>query len=550
MKKALFFTFIALITIHFAKAQDIVNLRLDTKWEGLRGCVSSMDEDILLRSDDFREDWPTRKWFRDDMRKFLSEENGRVLNFNPAGRLLNITYTYQGKAGKKTSCTYASNGLLSSFLGEGYKVEAKYSAGGTVDMDIYTESKRYSTLKDITHDELSRVPYYTTYPFDMKCTQKLSSSGLILRSEYHYVDNVTLRICEYSYNHNDQIVSEKIKDYTKSPTKPQVTNVTYSYDGNDFLVRKTVKSPAADDVYDYVNNEHGDCVKLTITRAYEKHVYTYEYDYDDQDNWTIRLQYLDGKFDRAYLRTFTYHKKAAKDAQVSIASDDNAMIVAQQKENDRAISFAKSKLETEKKAAKDAKTSEAIAEQEAQAAEARAAEAVKAAKEARKKADQAAKAAKTAQSRADKAAKDADKTRKKADSQMKSTKSKADKHPSAQPQEKAEPKAKEVKKNDTKADSKKDAKKSEPKAKSDTKKKSEPKADSKKDSKKSEPKVKDEKKKSEPKADSKKVAKKSEPKVKDDKKKSEPKADKKKDKKSSTPKPQEIDGKKTKKAKK
>lgn len=525
MKKALFFAFIALISINFAKSQDIVNLRLDTKWEGLRGSVASMDEDILLRSDDFREDWPTRKWFRDDMRKFLSEENGRVLNFNPAGRLLNITYTYQGKAGKKTTCTYATNGLLSSFLGEGYKVEAKYNAGGSVDMNIYTESKRYSTLKDITHDELSRVPYYTTYPFDMKCTQKLSSSGLILRSEYHYVDNVTLRICEYSYNHNDQIVSEKIKDYTKNPTNPQVTNVAYSYDGNDFLVRKTVKSPASDDVYDYVNNEHGDCVKLTITRAYEKHVYTYEYDYDDQDNWTIRLQYLDGKFDRAYLRAFTYHKKAAKSDKVSIASDDNAMIVAQKKENEREIAFAKSRLETEKKAAKEAKTSEAIAEQEALAAEARAAEAVKAAKEARKRADQATKEAKAAQSRVDKAAKDADATRKKADSKMKSTKSKADKHPTAQPKAKAEPK-KEVKQPAPKADAKKDAKKSEPKAKTDTKKKSEPKADAKKDSKKSEPKTKD------------------------DKKKSEPKADKKNDKKSSSAKPQEIDSKKVKKGKK
>ena len=384
MKRFLSLTIIVISLIGVARAQDIVNLRMDAQWEGLRGSVSSMDEDVLLRSDDFREDWPSRKWFRGDIRKILPEASGRVLTFNPSGRLLTVTYTYNGKERRKTTCTYASNGLLASYLGEGYKVEAKYNAA-TADINIYTESKRYSTLNDLSHDELSKVPFRTTYPFDMKCTQKLSSSGLILRSEYHYVDNVTLRVCNYTYNHNDQLIKEQILDYTKDPSRAQQTIVEYTYDQYSFLTRKTIKSPSVDDVYDYVNNDKGDCVKLTITRPYETLVFTYVYEYDDQDNWVMRQQYLDGKFDRVVLRTFTYHKKNAKATTVALAGPDNPIVKQARQENDKAIAEARAAYDQELQNVRKAKTEQAIADQEAAAAESAAQAARKVAKQTRSK---------------------------------------------------------------------------------------------------------------------------------------------------------------------
>ena len=105
MKKALFLSIIAFCAALTVQSQDVVNLRMDCQQMGLRGYVASMDEDILLRKDYFREDWPQRKWFVKDLRNVLREGDGRIVTFNPAGRLLSVTYTHQGRQGKTTSCS-------------------------------------------------------------------------------------------------------------------------------------------------------------------------------------------------------------------------------------------------------------------------------------------------------------------------------------------------------------------------------------------------------------------------------------------------------------
>ncbi len=149
---------IGLLSIVSLRAQDIVNLRMDAAWQGLRGPVASMDEDILIKKDYFRDDWPSRKWFRSDLRNCLQEDNGRVLTFNNTGRLLTITYTNRGVAGKKTTCSYASNGLLSSFVGEGYKVQAAYR-GTDADINIFAETKDYGRAVDVARGDLNNAPY-------------------------------------------------------------------------------------------------------------------------------------------------------------------------------------------------------------------------------------------------------------------------------------------------------------------------------------------------------------------------------------------------------
>ena len=127
MKRFIIATFVVFCAFVSVSGQDIVNLRMDRQQMGLRGLVASMDEDILLRKDYFREDWPQRKWFAKDLRNVLREDDGRIVTFDIKGHMTTITYTHQGKKGMKTTCTYATNGLLTSFLGEGYKVEAKYT---------------------------------------------------------------------------------------------------------------------------------------------------------------------------------------------------------------------------------------------------------------------------------------------------------------------------------------------------------------------------------------------------------------------------------------
>lgn len=311
MKKIVLVTIITVCAFATANAQDIVNLRMDRQQMGLRGNVASMDEDILLRKDYFREDWPERKWFLKDLRSVLREDDGRIVTFNPAGRMLTITYTRQGKQGKTTRCTYAPNGLLSSFVGEGYKVEAKYN-GTFADINVFAEAHDYNASVDLAKADLNTTPYTNSYPFDLKCRQELSEDGLVLNSSYFYVDSLPAKVCEYKYNHNNLLVSEKVTDYTSG--EKRVSNITYNYDNRGFLVKKTVHAKAADETYSYENNEQGDCVKMTVERPYGTVVYTFDYVYDSMQNWTVRLQFEDGVFDNAALRTLTYHKAVKEPA--------------------------------------------------------------------------------------------------------------------------------------------------------------------------------------------------------------------------------------------
>ena len=347
MKKSVLFAFIMFCATLVVSAQDIVNLRMDREQMGLRGNVASMDEDILLRKDYFREDWPERKWFVNDLRSVLREDNGRIVTFNPSGRMVMVTYTYQGKAGKKVACTYASNGLLSSYTGLGYKVEAKYN-GAYADINVYAESQDYGSNVNLAKDNLKGLPYSVNYSFDLKCRQELTDNGLVVRSMYYYVDSVLARECEYNYNHIDQLVSEKSIDYSSG--EKSVGTVKYTYDNHGFLVKKVVHSRAIDATYTYENNEMGDCVKMTVERPYGTIVYTYDYRYDEQGNWIVRLEFEDGVFDNAVLRSFTYHKESAKPAKKEQVKEEKpAKEKAKKEKQVKEEKPAKEKAKKEKK---------------------------------------------------------------------------------------------------------------------------------------------------------------------------------------------------------
>ena len=351
---------------------------MDRQQMGLRGYVASMDEDILLRKDYFREDWPERKWFVKDLRSVLREDEGRIVTFNPAGRMLTITYTHQGKRGKTTTCSYASNGLLSSFVGEGYKVEAKYN-GNMADINVFAETKDYKSV-NLAKADLNTTPYTNTYPFDLKCRQELSDDGLVLKSSYYYVDSMPAKVSEYNYNHNNLLVSEKNTDFASD--EKSVSTVKYTYDNRGFLVKKVTHGKALDETCTYENNDMGDCVKMTVERPYGTIVYTFEYVYDSMQNWTVRLQFEDGVFDNAALRTLTYHKAPAepkaKADKKGGAKQDKAVDKKGSKKSDTAAAVdkkaEKERAAAEKQAAKEAKARQ---KEEMKAQQARAKEAEK-----------------------------------------------------------------------------------------------------------------------------------------------------------------------------
>lgn len=354
MKKLISFLFVASCVVCAVQAQDVVNLRMDRSQMGLRGSVASVDEDILLRKDYFREDWPERKWFVKDLRNVLREEEGRIITFNPAGRMLTVTYTYQGKNGRTTACTYASNGLLTSFAGEGCKVVANYS-GNMADINVYAETKDYKT-SNLSKADLKTTPFSYNYPFDLKCRQELSEEGQVLRSEYFYVDSMPAKVCEYSYNAAGLLVSEKNIEYTASGNDR--STVKYTYDNRGFLIKKVTHSRALDETCTYENNEYGDCTKKTVERPYGTIVYTFDYVYDSMQNWTVRLQFEDGIFDNATLRTLTYHKAVKEKAKKAESGErktknvdktDKERIAAEKK----AAKEEKARLDAEKKAEKE-----------------------------------------------------------------------------------------------------------------------------------------------------------------------------------------------------
>lgn len=363
LKKTLILSLIIVCACTTIKAQDVVNLRMDRQQMGLRGYVASMDEDILLRKDYFREDWPERKWFIKDLRNVLREDEGRIVTFNPAGRMLTITYTHQGKMGLKTACVYAPNGLLSSFVGEGYKVEAKYN-GNMADINVYAETKDYRTT-DLAKADLNTTPYANTYPFDLKCRQELSDDGLVMKSSYFYVDSTMARDCEYSYNHNNLLTGERSVSY--SDGEKSVSFTKYVYDNRNFLVKKTIHSKDLDETYTYENNDLGDCTKMTVERPYGTSVYTFEYVYDSMGNWTVRLQFLDGVFDNAALRTFTYHKAPAEPSakQQKGKKSDNAAVEKKSSKKSDTVEPKSSKKNAETDADKQAEKERIAAEKQA-----------------------------------------------------------------------------------------------------------------------------------------------------------------------------------------
>lgn len=306
----------------WASAQDIANLRMSRVDLGLKGLVETVDEDNLVRKDYFRDDWPTRKWFRSDLRQFLKEENGHVFDFHYNGRLKAVTYTWQGKAGRKTTCSYDSKGHMTSFLGEGFKVESKRK-GDRADASIFAEVRDYSVAKtNLNYANLAETKFKYTYPFAYTCRQQFGNDGLLVRSEYFNVDSTKAASFTYTYNYNGRLTREREAYYDADENETSVSVTDFTYDGNGRLVGKRVQNDAAAETYTMVNNEMGDCIEMTVERIYGTTVYTYDYEYDSVGNWTLKLCFKDGDFDNATLRTLTYYKPGRKDRNEAAEEED------------------------------------------------------------------------------------------------------------------------------------------------------------------------------------------------------------------------------------
>ena len=351
MKKVLFFSIIVFSITGFLRAQDIVNPRLDVSDQNLRGPVASLDEDVLVRKEYFRDDWPGRKWFRDNLRECLMEENGHVYTFNPAGRMLSHTYTLRGVEKRTTTCSYNANGVMTSFLGEGYKAEGTY-IHPNVTYKVYAESKSYSGV-DVARGDLKNAKYTNTYAFDMHCAQELDDSyGKVMSSTYTYVDNTPAYTYTYSYGLGGRIEEVVEKDFSAGETK----TTKFKYDNKGHLQQMSVKGRSYDDTYTYENNQQGDPVKLTIQTPYSKVVYTYEYEYDEYDNWTLCLQYKDAEFEKAVLHHLSYHKAAPTKASIAAQKEAEAQVKAEAKEQ----KAAESRLVKAEKNSEKAKESKGV----------------------------------------------------------------------------------------------------------------------------------------------------------------------------------------------
>jgi len=430
MKRILLSLLSIICTLGALNAQDIVNLRQDAKSQGLRYQVASVDEDVLVRKDYFREDWPQRKWFRDDLRNCLREESGNIYTFDRDGHMTKHTYTLRGSNIRNTICAY-SNGQLVSLVGEGCKVVRH-----GIDLDIYSESSTYTSqaLDNRKND----------YAFDLKCRMEWADDGQLLASRYFFLDSTLSKSYEYSYNHRGQIASKVSRDYSIDPKHPSKVVTRYTYDNNDFLQKMTIRGENFDDTYTYENNEMGDPVKMTYTTSYSTTIYEYEYQYDASGNWTMRLQFKDGVFENATLRTIRYHSNgdapshqlataqaAQKEAQQKAKADEAAMKQAQKEQQKKEKTEEKEKAKTEKVTKSEPKD--------------------KADKTDKKKSDKAEKASKNKADKADKASK-VEKSSK-ADKESKHQ-AKEDKTKESSKKEKAQEK-KDMKKKDSKADSKK-----------------------------------------------------------------------------------------------
>ncbi len=341
------------------EAQDIMNLRMNRNELGLRGDVTALDEDNLYKKDYFREDWPTRKWFRTDLRQFLQEEGGHIYTFTHSGNLEQVTYTRRGSKVASTKVSYAKNGLLTSFLGEGYKIEGKYK-GNRGDFNIYAEERTYSNGIDLATANLAATDYKTSYPFAFVCRQQLSDDGLVLKSNYYYVDSMPAREVQYTYSALGRVAVMRTTFFNKHGMPGNVTTTSYTYDGNGFLTRKSIRNAGGNDNYTYQNNALGDCIEMIAEHPYGTATYTYEYEYDDYGNWVLRLTFKDGEFEYATLRKITYGKNAQNisAAEVTVATAPAGTVDIDQKASKKADKAKKEKA-AEKKVSKKADKAQA-----------------------------------------------------------------------------------------------------------------------------------------------------------------------------------------------
>lgn len=324
MKRILLFAVLICVTWANGSAQDISNLRMNRTELGLRGNVVAVDEDHLYKKDYFRDDWTTRSWFRKDLREFLQEEEGHIYTFTDKGNLEQVTYTYQGVRQATTRCSYAKNGLMTSFLGEGYRIEGKYNETSG-ELNVYAKQRNYGLGTDITTGDLNSG-YKIDYPFQYKLRQQISEDALVLKSSYFNVDSTLVREVEYAYSFNGRVLKETDRNYKANGTA-DVTVISYTYDGNGLLTHKGVKALAYNENYTYINNAMGDCIEMLSQRPFGNETYTYQYEYDSNGNWIIRLTFKDGTFESATVRELTYGKgsKEKRDkVEDSVPDDGNA----------------------------------------------------------------------------------------------------------------------------------------------------------------------------------------------------------------------------------
>ncbi|MBP5536039.1 MAG: hypothetical protein J6X62_04525 [Bacteroidales bacterium] len=410
MKKLTFLASVILCLTAFAPlcAQDDFNVAVTVAANGLRGEVSSVDVDHLIKKEYYREDWEQRPWFIDRLREFMQESDGYITKFNKKGVITQTTVTVEGTKIGSVNYSYKKDRIV-GYEGFGTKVEAEYK-GQAANVNIYGYGGVVNFKPRVTKNGIDTWDWKDrskvrsikgAYQFVYTCRQKYDASGHLLESRYLYNDSTVAKVIRYKYSHRHLMTEQQYIQYRDN--KPyDTTVVTYAYDLKDNLCKATLRSNAVDEVYSFKNNEIGDPETVNYDCPYESCVYTFRYVYDSLSNWTTRLDYKNGVFQGATLRNITYYSTEPSDGELYVYFDDEDAGHSKVKKKEKEDTEKVVKAKKSDKPSKDAK----VKKSDKPSKEAKAKKSGKPSKEAKaKKSDKPAKEAKA--KKADKPAKDA-----------------------------------------------------------------------------------------------------------------------------------------------
>ena len=373
----------ALSSLACLQAQDDFNVATTVSANGLRGEVQQVDIDNLVRKEYYRTDWEQRPWFTDKLREFLQEADGQIVKFDKKGLIQQTTVTSEGNKVGTVKYEY-SKGRITGYEGFGTLVQAKYN-GSRADVNIYgyggvVNFKPRVTKHGIdTWDWKTRRPVRSikgAYQFVYTCRQRYDNNGMLRESRYLYVDSTVAKIIRYTYTHRDLMTEMQHIEYRDN--KPfDTTTVNYAYDIKGNLCKATIRSRSVDEVYVFNNNEYGDPETVQFNSPYASNTYSFKYIYDTLTNWTTRLEYKDGEFKGATLRTITYYSTDVKEDEIYVYFEDDddakskAKVDKKEKKSDEAKVDKKEKKNDEAKAdKKEKKNDEAKADKKSNEAKA------------------------------------------------------------------------------------------------------------------------------------------------------------------------------------